>query len=181
MHESFVSWSHDTNTLDAIESEDEYFDSATNTLSDTENSCTSKSQRKSDKKSSKLYRHGVTDDNLFLDYSRGCLDIKVLKKLGLTSQVMKTNDFLFFYQLILQTCDTEKSGVKNDGRLSYYSKLEEWSNLYAYQIGLVGTYGHEFKSVSIKEILKHDACIKRDGVRGGSLGAIYCCWQIRAN
>ena len=89
---------------------------------------------------------------------------------------MKTNDFLFFYQLILPICDTEKSGVKKDGRLSYYSKVEERSNLYAYQIGLGGSYGHEFKSVSIKEIFKHDGCIVSDGVRGGSSGAIYRHW-----
>ena len=132
-------------------------------------------QKKNNKKSSKLCHHGVTDSNLFPDDSRGCLDIKVLKKLGLNSQVMKTNDFLFFYQLILPICDTEKSGVKKDGRLSYYSKVEEWSNLYAYQIGLGGSYGHEFKSVSIKEILKHDGCIVRGRVRGGSSGTIYRC------
>ena len=55
------------------------------------------------------------------------------------------------------------------------------SNLYAKQIGLGGSYGHEFKSVSIKEILKHDGCIVRDGVRGGSSGAIYRLRQIGAD
>ena len=78
----------------------------------------------------------------------GSLDVKVLKKLGLTSSTMKTNYFLFFLQLILPMCDPERSGVESDGRLPYYSKLEEWSNLYACQIGLGGSYGHEFKNVS---------------------------------
>ena len=96
-------------------------------------------------------------------------------------KILETNDFLFFYQLILPICNTEKSGIRGDERLSYYAKVEEWSNLYAYQIGLGGSYGHEFKNVSVKEILHHDGCIVRDGVRGGSSGAIYRRWQIGAD
>ena len=33
--------------------------------------------------------------------------------------------------------------------------------------------GHEFENVTLKEILHHDGCIVRDGVKGGSSGAIY--------
>ena len=126
-------------------------------------------------------RNDTTKDNLFPESRLGCLDAEVLKKLGLTSSIMKTNDFLFFFQLILPICDVEYSGVSDDGRLPYYSKLEEWSNLYAYQIGLGGSYGHEFKNLTLKEILQHDGCIVRDGVRGGSSGAIYRRWQIGAD
>ena len=80
----------------------------------------------------------------------------------------------FFYQLILPICKIEKSTIRGDGRLSYYAKLEDWSNLYAYQIGLGGSYNHKFKNITVKELLRHDGCIVRDGVRGGSSGAIYC-------
>ncbi len=71
--------------------------------------------------------------------------------------------------------------MKNDSRLPYYSRVEEWSNLYAYRIGLGGSYGHKFKSMSIKEIVKHDGCVVRDRVRGGSSSAIYCHWQVGAD
>ena len=35
--------------------------------------------------------------------------------------------------------------------------------------------------MTLKEILQHDGCIIRDGVRGGSSGAIYRRWQIGAD
>ena len=60
--------------------------------------------------------------------------------------------------------------------MSYYSELENWSNLYAIQIGLGGSYGHSFRNTTSKEILRHDGCVVRDGVRGGSDGAIYRRW-----
>ena len=128
-----------------------------------------------------LERVGVEEDDLFPESRLGSLDADVLRKLGLTSSTVKTNDFLFFLQLILPMCDPHRSGINGDDRLPYYSKLEEWSNLYACQIGLGGSYGHEFKNVSLKEILHHDGCIVRDGVRGGSSGAIYRRWQIGAD
>ena len=120
-----------------------------------------------------LHRYGATEEEMFPEDRLGNLDARVLTALGLKSSTMKTNDFLFFYQLILPICNTQRSGIRNDGRLSYYSKVEEWSNLYACQIGLGGSYGHEFKNVTLKEILQHDGCIIRDGLRGGSSGAIY--------
>ena len=93
--------------------------------------------------------------------------------------ILNKKDFLFFLQLVLPLGDPEKSGVEEDDRLPFYSKVKQWSNLYAYQIGLGGSYGDEFsKSVSLKEILHHDGYIVRDGVRGGSSGAIYRHWQI---
>ncbi len=107
-----------------------------------ENSCA----KKTDKILPKLYCHDVTNNNLFPQDSEGCLDRKVLKKLGFISQVMATNEFLFFYQLTLSICDKVNSGGKSDARLSYYSKVEEWYNLYTDQIGLRGGYGLEFKN-----------------------------------
>ena len=123
----------------------------------------------------------MTDDSLFPENRLGCLDGTVLKRLGLTSSRMKTNDFLFFYPLVLPICNTERSGITSDSRLPFNSKLEEWSNLYACQIGLGGSYGHEFTNVSLAEILHHDGAIVRDGVRGGSSGAIYRRWQMGAD
>ena len=109
-------------------------------------------------------REGVVGDDLFPKSRLGSLDENVLKKLGLLSSTVKTNYFRFFFQLILPMYDPERSGINGDGKLAYYSKLEEWSNLYACQIGLGGSYGHEFKNVTLKEILHHDGCIVRDAV-----------------
>ena len=50
---------------------------------------------------------------------------------------MDPKDFLFFYQLILPICAISKAGIANDPRLSYYSSVEELSNLYACNGGLV--------------------------------------------
>ena len=52
-------WFDDTNTLDTVESEDEYFDT-TNTLSDGEHSCDSKTTAK--KKAIKSDQNYVTDE-----------------------------------------------------------------------------------------------------------------------
>lgn len=123
-------------------------------------------------------RNDASDNNLFPSERKGCLHRSVLENLGMNGNIMRNNDFLFFYQLLFPFCDTSKSGVSNDPRLSYYSKVEEYSNLYASQLGLGGSYGHDFKSVKIPEIVRHDGCVVRDGVRGGSGGAIYRRWQI---
>ena len=37
--------------------------------------------------------------------------------------------------------------------MPYDSEAEKWSNLYAYQIGLGGSYGHGFITVKVSEII----------------------------
>ena len=88
------------------------------------------------------HRNGANKYNLFPKERKGCLDAEVLKKLGMKKKVMDNKDCLFFYQLILPLCDTSKSGVENDPRMNYYCEVEWWSNLYALQLGLGGSYGH---------------------------------------
>ena len=60
----------------------------------------------------------------------------------MNAKVMETDNFLFFYQLILPICDTKNSGIDDNPRMSYYSAVERWYNFYAVHIGLGGTYGH---------------------------------------
>ena len=60
--------------------------------------------------------------------------------------------------------------------MSYYSKVEFFTNVYAVQLGLGGTYGHKLNNVDVKELLHHDGCIVCDGVRGGSGGGNYRRW-----
>ena len=95
----------------------------------------------------------------------------------MNTKVMETDNLLFFYQLILPVCDHKKSVIDDDPKMSYYSAVERWSYFYAVHLGLGGTYGHSFRNVTAKELLRHDACVVRDGVRGGSGGAIYRRWM----
>ena len=46
-------------------------------------------------------------------------------------------------------CDTSLSGIWEDKLIPYYSEVDKWSNIYAYQIGLGGSYDHGFKHVKI--------------------------------
>ena len=77
-------------------------------------------------------------DKLFPRSRQVCLDEKILNKLGMTQRVIRERDFLFFYQLLLPLCDIYLSGIQEGKRLSYYSEVDKWSNLYAYHIGLGG-------------------------------------------
>jgi hypothetical protein len=65
---------------------------------------------------------------------------------------------------------------------AFYSKVETtFSNLYAIQIGLGGSYGHKFKNVVIDELVRFNGVVIRDGVKGGSNGAIHRRWMNGAD
>ena len=117
-------------------------------------------------------------DDLFPASRKGYLDKDKLENLGLTKNRMKMKDALFFYQLLLPICDPRKSGVKNDPRTSFYSEVTNYSNFYACQIGLLGgQYSHAFKPIKVQELLHFDGVVVRDGVLGGSNGALYRRWM----
>ena len=124
-----------------------------------------------------LHRSGATSQNLFPESRKGSLDGDVLKKLGLTSARLQNRDALFFYQLLLPICDPKRSGIDGDPREGFYSEAERFSNVYAATLGLGGSYGHNFRSIMLPELVRFDGVVVRDGVRGGSGGAIYRRWQ----
>ena len=62
--------------------------------------------------------------------------------------------------------------------MPYYSEVDKWSNLYTYHIGIGRSYGHGFKTVNLSEIIFHNGYIIRDGIRGVTVGAIYCHWWM---
>jgi hypothetical protein len=119
------------------------------------------------------FRCGASSANMFPASRQGCLDANLLRKLGLTKKRVTEQDALFFYQLLLPLCDTRRSGITNDKRMSFYSEVESFSNAYALSIGLGGSYGHTFKLLKVIELIHFDGVIVRDGVRGGSNGALY--------
>lgn len=52
--------------------------------------------------------------------------------------------------------------------MPFYTKVGGWSKKYANSIGLDGSYGHEFKSIMVPELVNFDLVLVRDGVHGGS-------------
>ena len=86
---------------------------------------------------------------------------------------MKSTDAFFLNQLLLPFCDTSRSGVPDDPRASFYHKVESFSNLYAFTNGLGGLYGYNYKPLKLAEIMRFDGVVVRDGVKGGSNGAIH--------
>jgi hypothetical protein len=60
--------------------------------------------------------------------------------------------------------------------LRFYSKVENRSQKYAATMGIGGSYGHKYKQVMATELLHS---VMRDGVLGGSDGAIYRRWSRR--
>ena len=74
-----------------------------------------------------MSREGV-DENSTTLFQKVVWDILisyVSKKLDLNDSIIKTNASIFFRQLILPMYDPERSGITEDGRMTYYSKLEE--------------------------------------------------------
>jgi hypothetical protein len=105
------------------------------------------------------------------------LDYDLLKQMKLTKKEIVEGDALFFLQLLLPIGSPKNSGIKNDLRLPYSSKVKCWTKKYATLIGLGGLYGHSFKEVMVEELLHFDSVVIRDGVHGGTDGAIYHHWR----
>jgi hypothetical protein len=122
-------------------------------------------------------RDGSTRENLFPPTRKGMLNEALLKRMGLTEERMTTGDALFFHQLLLPICDPKRSGIQDDPRKPFYSEVERFSNIYAFGIGLGGSYGHTFKTITLDELVRYDGVVVRDGVRGGSNGALHRRWM----
>jgi hypothetical protein len=128
-------------------------------------------------KSKKQFRSGATKVNPFPDSRNGCLDAKVLAKLGMSKERMceadGAPDALFFHQLILPIIDPVNSGIKDDPRKAFYSKASQYTNLYAIgELQLGNGIGHKWVNTDGPELLRWDGVNLRDGVLGGSNGAI---------
>ena len=123
------------------------------------------------------YRRGATTANLFPKEMEGNLCSMTLKKLGLTQPKMVDTDALFFLQLILPICNVAMSGVKNDPRRSYYNHVECFTNVSKASSGMGASYGHTWTQVTAKELVVFDGILVRDGVLGGSQGALYRRWD----
>ena len=123
------------------------------------------------------FRDGASAENMFPASRQGCLDAEVLKRLGLTAGRMRKDDAMIFYQLIFPICDPERSGVANDPRTGFYFDLERYTATYKAQNGYGGSYGHHMKEITAAELMLFHGILVRDGVRGGSKGALFRLWD----
>jgi hypothetical protein len=128
-----------------------------------------------------FHSDSTQDGDQLPDSRKGKLDGKLLSTMGLTQDRMNMVDALFFLQLLLPICDPKKSGIANDPRKPFYSDVEIFSQKYAHDLGLVSAYGHNFKSLNLDELVHFDGVLVRDGVRGGSNGAVYRRWEPGAD
>ena len=81
-----------------------------------------------------------------------------------------------FYQLLLPICDPKRLVIQDDDRQLFCSEVEGFTNLYAYSISLVGSYGHKFKPVELHELVHFDGVVVKDGVCCGIGGVMYRRW-----
>jgi len=121
------------------------------------------------------YRRGATTNDLMPKEMRGCVDVDILKKLGMDKGSMK--DPLFFYQLILPICDPLRSGIEDDPRMGFYTEVEKFTNMSKAESGAGGTYGHRWKQTDAAELTRFDGVLIRDGVLGGSQGGLHRRWD----
>ena len=105
----------------------------------------------------------------------------MLRNLCLTKHRMVVHDSLFFYELLLPICDVNNSGIIDYTRQNYFSDVENFSSLYVFVIGILGSYDHKFKAPTIDKLVKFDGVVIRDGVRGGSDGALYLRWKYNGS
>ena len=91
------------------------------------------------------------------------LDGPLLKNMGLTDERMKSEDTLFFAQLVIPICNPAKSGIKGNPRKPYYTKVASYTNSYAnYVKGWNGAYLQEFCITFPEEHVNWDGIIGRN-------------------
>ena len=123
------------------------------------------------------FHSGATRDNPFPESRKGCLDADILTRLGMTAERMMEEygapDALFFYQLLFPIINPIHSGIKDDPRKAFYSEVSLFSNLYAVgELQLGNGIGHRYVNTDGPELVRWDGVLTRDGVLGGSNGAI---------
>ena len=121
-------------------------------------------------------RSGAIEGNLKPQSRGGFLDVDVLTKHGLTADRVK-RDPLFFLQMLLPIMPPSDSDIANDHRIPYFSNAAIFSNIYANKMGLGIGIGHDWKSVSIEEMVRWTAVPIRHGALEGSPGMLRFRWK----
>ena len=104
----------------------------------------------------------------------GKLDVTKLKAHGINDDTVGSP--LHFYNLLLPIHDPTKSGIPDDGRMPFYSRVAQCTNLYAMSKGLGTGYSHRFQSVTEMEMLKWAGVAVRHGARSGLPMGLHYRW-----
>ena len=96
------------------------------------------------------------------------LDVKILKKLGITlervTNVLGLPNILFFHQFLLPICDRNKVGIKDDGRVKFYDRIQICFILYQI-INKIGTgYRHDSSLRLVEIFVKFGDIVVRAGL-----------------
>ena len=84
-------------------------------------------------------------------------------------------DRLFFKQLLQPMFDPSKFSIKNDPRMQYYKNIKNWTEKYVASISMYSSCGHNYKTVTVEELLQWDSCVIMSRLNGYLKSAMYCC------
>jgi hypothetical protein len=82
----------------------------------------------------------------FPDCQKGNLDYDLLKHMDLTKATLEQHDAFFFFSVAFPICDLAKSGITDNPRMPFYSKVENWSQKYA---TTGGSYSHKYFDMAV--------------------------------
>jgi hypothetical protein len=120
-------------------------------------------------------RVGATSSNLKPLSRKGCLDVNVLKRHGLTAERVRS-DPMFFFQLLFPLMSPAESGVEDDHRMPYFSNVTMLTNLYASSKASGIGIGHEWLPCSVKDMVKWTGIPIRHGALEGTPATLKYRW-----
>lgn len=106
---------------------------------------------------------------------KGCLDVNVLKKHGMT--IERLRDPAFFLQLLLPFCNPNESGLADDHRMPYFSHAAVCTNVYACMKAAGMGYGHAYSIVDVTELVHWTGVPIRNGALGGKPATLQHRWK----
>ncbi len=123
-----------------------------------------------------IVRTGASLGNLKPRSRKGCLDVEVLRRRGLTADRVRNNT-MFFYQMLLPFCNSSESGVESDHRMPYFSNVSVFTNMYTMWKVARSRYGHNFAPVLIPELVHWTAALIRNGSLDEKTATLFHFWK----
>jgi hypothetical protein len=121
-------------------------------------------------------RDGASQQDLKALNRRGSLDADVLKKHECTADRVRDDPF-FFYQLLFPLSPPESSGIEDDSQMPYFSHVAILTNVYASISGGGSGMGHEWRNVTVPELVHWTGVPIQNGALDGKAGTIFACWN----